>query len=312
MNRYDFPQWSFSLYFLAILEEGETYPEPGTKESEEFLWTMKGTCLELTHNYGSESDPEFKVNNGNVEPYRGFGHIAVMTADVYQACEELEQHQVKFQKRPDEGRMKGIAFALDPDGYWIEVIPRSPASKVTVKYTFAQTMIRVKDPIKSLHFYTDLLGMTLIRQCHFSEAKFSLYFLAHLSSEEKKTFDGIDSESPEAAEFNKTLFRPIIELTHNHGTESDPTFKYHNGNDQDAGQLRGYGHVGFLVDNLDVACESLEQQGVLFKKKPQDGNMRGKLLYFYIYFCFILKVYCYFLFFLNLGLAFAYDPDGYW
>ncbi len=61
LERYDFPQWSFALYFLAILPEGETGPEPGTQESEDYLWTMKGTCLELTHNYGTENDPEYKV-----------------------------------------------------------------------------------------------------------------------------------------------------------------------------------------------------------------------------------------------------------
>ena len=37
-------------------------------------------------------------------------------------------------------------------------------------------MLRVKDPVKSLHFYRDLMGMTLIAQSHFSD--FSLYFLA--------------------------------------------------------------------------------------------------------------------------------------
>ena len=31
----------------------------------------------------------------------------------------------KFQKKPDEGRMKGLAFALDPDGYWVEIVPRT-------------------------------------------------------------------------------------------------------------------------------------------------------------------------------------------
>lgn len=40
----------------------------------------------------------------------GFGHIAVMTRDVYTASAELEAAGVKFQKRPDEGRMKGIAL----------------------------------------------------------------------------------------------------------------------------------------------------------------------------------------------------------
>ena len=68
-------------------EEEASLPEQGTKEGEDYLWSMKGVTLELTHNYGTESDPDFKVNNGNVEPFRGFGHIAFMTRDVYKASE---------------------------------------------------------------------------------------------------------------------------------------------------------------------------------------------------------------------------------
>jgi lactoylglutathione lyase len=37
----------------------------------------------------------------------------------------------------------------------------------------------------------------------------------------------------------------VIELTHNHGTESNADFKYHNGNDEDKeGMTRGFGHTG--------------------------------------------------------------------
>jgi len=286
IHKYDFPQWKFSLFFMATLPEGKdhTLPEPGTRESEDMLWKMDGVALELTHNWGTESDPNYKVNNGNVEPYRGFGHICVMTPDVYKACEELEADGVMFQKKPDEGRMKGIAFALDPDGYWVECVPRSPQSTVTNKFTFAQTMFRIKDPAKSLRFYRDLLGMTLLRVSHHSD--FSLYFLAHIPA-------GVatpDPESPEASEYIKNMFGPVIELTHNHGTETKEVFSYHNGNDEDQAadppKLRGFGHTGFLVDDLDAACAWLESEGVLFKKKPLEGTMRG--------------------------LAFAYDPDNYW
>ena len=35
----------------------------------------------------------------------------------YAASAELEKAGVSFKKRPDEGRMKGLAFAYDPDGY---------------------------------------------------------------------------------------------------------------------------------------------------------------------------------------------------
>ena len=62
--------------------------------------------------------------------------------------------------------------------------------------------------------------------------------------------------------------------------------RYHNGNDQDAGQLRGFGHTGFLVDDLDAACAYLETQGVSFKKKPLEGTMRGGILmYVCMYVC---------------------------
>lgn len=261
IHRYDFAEWGFSLYFLAILPEGEVAPSGSPKDSEEYLWNFKGLTLELTHNYGTESDESFAVNNGNVEPFRGFGHIAVMTRDVYAASAELEMKGVRFQKKPDEGRMKGLAFALDPDGYWVEIVKRDDASPVLNKFTLAQTMMRVKDPEKSLRFYRDLLGMSLLRQSDHgvgSPGGFSLFFLA----------SNIPAESD-----MKMIFEPVLELTHNHGTESNPDFNYHNGNDQDKGQLRGFGHIGFLVDDLDAACKMLEDNGVSFKKKPSEGKI---------------------------------------
>jgi lactoylglutathione lyase len=57
---------------------------------------------------------------------------------VYAACAELETAGVLFRKRPDEGRMKGLAFVLDPDGYWIEIIRRSAESTIANKYNLAQ------------------------------------------------------------------------------------------------------------------------------------------------------------------------------
>ena len=40
----------------------------------------------------------------------------MMVPDVYEICDKLEAAGVAFQKKPDGGRMKGLAFALDPDG----------------------------------------------------------------------------------------------------------------------------------------------------------------------------------------------------
>ena len=109
-----------------------------------------------------------------------------------------------------------VAKILYPDGYWIEVVQRLPGPEGLPYFTLAQTMIRIKDPKKSLPFYTDLLGMTLVRESHFGD--FSLYFLATLP----KGFTVPDPTSEEAAPFvKKELYPscvPILELTHNHGT----------------------------------------------------------------------------------------------
>ena len=40
--------------------------------------------------------------------------------------------------------------------------------------------------------------------------------------------------------------------------------------------IRGFGHTGFLCDDLDSACAYLEESGVVFKKKPSEGTMRGR------------------------------------
>ncbi len=47
-----------------------------------------------------------------VSNIRGFGHIAFAVDDVYATSASLESAGVSFIKRPDEGRMKGLAFCL--------------------------------------------------------------------------------------------------------------------------------------------------------------------------------------------------------
>jgi lactoylglutathione lyase len=108
----------------------------------------------------------------------------------------------------------------------VEIVSRHKESTVTNKYTFAQTMIRIKDPVKSLEFYRDILGMTLVRETTLgagTDWAFSLYFLAHMPAEEAARLPPPDSG--EAGEAIRHMFRPMLELTHNHGTENDASFK---------------------------------------------------------------------------------------
>ncbi|OMO82788.1 hypothetical protein CCACVL1_11758 [Corchorus capsularis] len=118
LKRLDFPEMKFSLYFMGYENVAAAPSDPVDRT----VWTFgRPATIELTHNWGTESDPEFKgYHNGNSEP-RGFGHIGVTVDDTYKACERFERLGVEFVKKPDDGKMKGIAFIKDPDGYWIEI-----------------------------------------------------------------------------------------------------------------------------------------------------------------------------------------------
>jgi lactoylglutathione lyase len=140
--------------------------------------------------------------------------------------------------------MKGLAFVYDPDGYYVEIVKRNPG-KIPNEMNFSQTMLRVKDPQKSMDFYKTL-GMKLLREYHAGD--FSLYFLG--------------SNVEEGADV-KDLFQPVLELTHNHGTETDDNFKHHNGNEEGK---KGFGHIGFLVDDVYEACDAIREMGYGFRK----------------------------------------------
>ncbi|MDQ2138179.1 lactoylglutathione lyase [Alcaligenaceae bacterium A4P071] len=88
------------------------------------------------------------------------------------------------------------------------------------------TMLRVGDLDKSIAFYTDVLGMRVLRRSDYPEGKFTLAFV------------GYEEESTGA----------VIELTHNWDTD-----KYDLGS--------GYGHIALEVDDAYAACERVKQQG---------------------------------------------------
>ena len=144
----------------------------------------------------------------------------------------------------------------------------------THDFIMQQTMMRVKDPKKSLEFYSKVLGMRLLHHCHFPSMQFSLYFMGYANIKD------IPSDKCDRGEW--AFKQPgTVELTHNWGSEYDDT-KYHNGNDKP----QGFGHIGIAVPDVYAACKRFDEFGVEYVKTPDGGKMKG--------------------------LAFIKDPDGYW
>lgn len=241
LEKMDVPELGFTNYFLGLTGNKSLW---GTKP-----WYAREGVLELCHNHGFETSG-WKANNGNVEPHRGFGHICFSVNDIEKWCERLESEGVRFKKKLSDGRQKNIAFALDPDDYWVELVQ---SSSPDVEIRFNHQMIRVKNIDTSLDFYMNKLGMKLLDKSDHPQAEFTLYFLS---------FDHQDVPRWDR--------EGILELTYNYGTEKDPNFSYHNGNEEP----QGFGHIGILVDDVDTAVKSLEGQGVTISKKRLDGKLK--------------------------------------
>lgn len=100
------------------------------------------------------------------------------------------------------------------------------------------TMIRVGNLDRSIDFYTNVLGMKLLRRRDYPEGKFTLAFV------------GYGDESEQAA----------IELTHNWGVE-----RYELGD--------GFGHIAIEVGDVYAACDEIKRRGGQVVREA--GPMKG-------------------------------------
>lgn len=88
------------------------------------------------------------------------------------------------------------------------------------------TMLRVGNLEQSLNFYTEVLGMKLLRQKDYPAGRFTLAFVGY----------GEESDST------------VLELTHNWDTA-----KYDFGN--------AYGHIAIEVDDAAAVCDQVRAKG---------------------------------------------------
>ena len=102
-------------------------------------------------------------------------------------------------------------------------------------------MIRVNNLEESIKFYTEVLGMSLIREKEYPEGKFSLAFLG----------------------YGKETEETVIELTYNWDKS-----EYDHGN--------AFGHIALEVDDIYKACNEIKKQGTKVIRDP--GPMMGSKL----------------------------------
>ncbi|MEY8263626.1 MAG: lactoylglutathione lyase [Bermanella sp.] len=100
------------------------------------------------------------------------------------------------------------------------------------------TMLRVAQLQTAIDFYTDVLGMTLLKQHDNEQYRYTLAFL------------GYGPESDGA----------VIELTHNWDTQ-----------EYDLGT--GYGHIAIGCDDIYQPCQNIAQAGGTISRQP--GPVKG-------------------------------------
>tara|TARA_B110001452_G_scaffold266649_2_gene274094 strand:+ start:482 stop:1147 length:666 start_codon:yes stop_codon:yes gene_type:complete len=168
---------------------------------------------------------------------------------------------------------------FDPSKYYSH-----DTDAATKSFIMQQVMVRVKDPEASLKFYCEVLGMHLIMHRDLPQWSFSVYFVAPM---DPKDIPGTPDE-----QWSVCMKTPgCIELTHNHGSETEAGKVYNTGNADATGttdgeKVRGgFGHLGISVPDVYEACERFKAMGCEFTKTPNSGGMKG--------------------------LAFVKDPDGY-
>lgn len=125
----------------------------------------------------------------------------------------------------------------------------APISKSTVpagSFQMLHTMLRVFDLEKSLDFYCNKLGMTLLRRTDYPSGEFTLAFVGY-GDEKTNT---------------------VIELPHNWGQKEPYTIG------------SGFGHLALGVPDIYGVCKVLEEAGVKIPRPPGPMKHGGSVIAF--------------------------------
>ncbi|KAF5601355.1 lactoylglutathione lyase [Fusarium pseudoanthophilum] len=229
VQKLSFPENKFDLYFLGV-------DSPDSPSHGKFTFDRQG-LIELTHNYGTESDDNYR--------------------STYQM---LAKAGYKFQQDVASGNERVIA--LDPDGYWIHIIEQdlpnvNLLSDAAGLSSVNQYALRVTDAARSVRYYTENLGMKLIKTLDNENGNSKTFLLGYPST---GSFTGTEDLSRREG---------LLALIWQDGENT--ISQVHNGNDQP----QGFGHICVTVDNIDAACARLEGLNVAWKKRLTDGKMKN-------------------------------------
>lgn len=114
---------------------------------------------------------------------------------------------------------------------------------------YLHTMVRIHDIDASIDFYCNKLGLKEVRRHENPGGRFTLIFLA----------------APKNMAQSEAERAPELELTYNWPDE--------NGNSEQYGGGRNFGHLAYKVDDIYETCRRLMNAGVTINRPPRDGNM---------------------------------------
>lgn len=126
LTQLDFPEFKFSLYFLAYSDAEPPAEDAPRSEKAEWLWRFRECTVELTHNWLETGEAAEEYTNGNEKGRRGFGHLGMVVEDVASATERLEGCGYDVVRPASPFKDVGtISFVSSPgESYWVELIQR--------------------------------------------------------------------------------------------------------------------------------------------------------------------------------------------